>query len=335
MDKKGKAGSSALVWVMGLGVAVIFVAVIYALFFHGTQQSFVAITGNAPTGACEDFQGLTTANMNIAVLNSKNTSSGNIEYLNAPVDFVSNGATLSSGTTAKGATLTYTTLAVNPCQTGELWVLSNATVNGDNMPANSNSKNGNWVFSATDASGKVYGDVSKASRLNFKVRLAGSGTNITSSDAKSNPTSANLSLAVGQFAYEIEPSLASGAGTAWGTAKKGGIVGVDLSTTVYDKSTVRLSSGYMTVTPIACPQEMIDNDNVDACFAIPQFTGNFATLDLIGTAVTQPQIANDILVYFEDVQPVHSGSGYSYATHVGTSNKGVAQDVITIDVGAT
>ena len=330
MDKKGKAiGTGTLFAVFGVGLLVILGMLTYGMFYKPTQQAVIgAGGGNAPTGGCENFQGLQTANMAVGEQNEYNTTNGQIEYLAGTVDFVVNGQALDTDTTTVSGTVT---LTPNPCQVGTIWALGSSTVNGDDQPATSNAKNSNWIFSALDASGKKYGDVSMASRLNFIVRLAGSNTNITSSSASSNPTTASQTLGAGQFAYELQPSLAGGSGTAWGSFKKGGIVGVDLSTTVYDKSTIRLSSGYMTVSPVACPAELVDNDAVDVCFAIPQYTGNFATLQLIGTAISAPS-NNDIKIYFEDVQPVKSGAGYTYTTHVGTTNKGVAQDVVTIDV---
>jgi hypothetical protein len=130
--------------------AVLFIAGGGLAIFGGATSGITGLAVVQPNtqGSCIYPTGGNTASMNVVIQDESNPT---LSYLGGALDFSdSNGSTIQTATTTtSGTSLAYTALSVTPCKTGKLTVLSNTTVNGKQVDADSLTPSNNYVIKDT------------------------------------------------------------------------------------------------------------------------------------------------------------------------------------------
>ena len=329
MNKKGKVGGLAIFWTV---LGVLFVGGVLFYLFSGGIKSQEVLGPSGEAGDTGDIGPLSKVlckspgggNTNSVLVNFRNGLNIAQEYPQLTTGLVAKWSTgEASGTQSSSGTKSYTTLAVAPCVSGDLYVLSSTAVNGmkvpfDSYPLTSNYdiKGQNGTRVGIEVYNSVYTSISGNSggyTQNTTAQTLGTGGVVTGYlDIKANDTSSS----------------------AFGSEEGGGMLAIDIGDlTSFSQNSVFINSGTAgyTVSKVDCPADLVSGDNADVCYYLPQLKSSIGTVRLSYSITADrgdPTNANgdDIIFYFEDKNYFRDTDGViklgfkdQSATDIGTS----------------
>ncbi len=335
-----KGNMKGITPIMAVLAVVILLAAFGVLNLSGITGFAAApgITPTTPTGVVvtqEQCQTDGTNTLGVVVRNPLATTV--TDYTRASiVAFGSDGQLVATGTSDGSATLTFTDLNI-PCQPGKLTgtinVLSGTTDPGSAV----NYVTGTYDLTGGRLSDQVILAASNNTNLNLCIRATTDRSNVTEGCDTAN--TANETAAVTMGANDVRSRIITFQGVT-GSSQFGSQLGLlwqidTVDSTVFADKSIALSSGFVALTEVDCPQRATSFNSANRCYTSPAIKTSDGLLEAtvtISADLGNPGSSADPFVYIDDIQCFEEDAQLVCDTHdKGGTNVGVARQRLAFD----